>query len=245
MAIEAARGCGFRKVGGLYLVGGELAAPCDRLPFALDVCPCCGAGIKYTRGWTWIDPVRLFDGDHESLCDCGPGCPVCWPSIHFDQESDEPRAGQAGLLWIGEKFYSTPLDFLTEGMAQGISRRISTIPHHFKIGVTWVFFAHIKAAIAQVRDEDGLFKVYSDFVPGIFAAFKPRRIERIVLQSEFETWKRGDDLLSNPEQMGDATLDEIFTPADTEVFSRLQSDVYRGVTLVPVPDDDKDHNPGN
>jgi hypothetical protein len=47
MAIERKRGCGYRKVGGMYLVGDEgIWVPCDRLPIILDVCPACGGGIK-------------------------------------------------------------------------------------------------------------------------------------------------------------------------------------------------------
>lgn len=33
MASETKRGCGYRKVGGMYLVGDYIRVPCDRLPF--------------------------------------------------------------------------------------------------------------------------------------------------------------------------------------------------------------------
>ena len=56
MAVEAKRGCGYRKEGGLYLVGGGLSAPCDRMPYPLDRCKTCGGGIKFTRGHTWLQP---------------------------------------------------------------------------------------------------------------------------------------------------------------------------------------------
>jgi hypothetical protein len=59
MAVEARRGCGYRKVGGLYLVGGGIGATCDRLPFELGVCPCCNAGFKPSLGWTWIRPGKF------------------------------------------------------------------------------------------------------------------------------------------------------------------------------------------
>jgi|GEM_PF-2940968 len=56
MAVEARRGCGFRKINGLYLVGGGLSAPCDRMPYRLDRCPTCGEGVKFTRGHSWLQP---------------------------------------------------------------------------------------------------------------------------------------------------------------------------------------------
>lgn len=65
MASEAKRGCGYRKVGGLYLVSSGAGLPCDRLPFPLTVCPTCSCGIKPSRGWTWVEPGALFGGSHE------------------------------------------------------------------------------------------------------------------------------------------------------------------------------------
>ena len=54
MAVEARRGCGYRKVGGLYLMGGTGGMPCCKMPIPLHVCPTCHGGIKQTRGWSWI-----------------------------------------------------------------------------------------------------------------------------------------------------------------------------------------------
>lgn len=61
MAVEAKRGCGYRKIGGTYLVGGGIGVPCDRLPLALDVCLCCGQGIKQALGFTWVDVAKLVE----------------------------------------------------------------------------------------------------------------------------------------------------------------------------------------
>src|SRR5580692_11623011 len=112
--IEPKRGCGYRKVGGLYLVGGGIGIPCDRLPFELTVCSCCGQGIKQARGWTWIDVAKFFQGEHKLIlppvpvpgvnpiltnCKCVEFCPLC---------KAPETMGRAGLLWIGEKFYKTP-----------------------------------------------------------------------------------------------------------------------------------------
>lgn len=35
MAVEARRGCGYRKAGGLYLVASGMGSPCHRLPIPL------------------------------------------------------------------------------------------------------------------------------------------------------------------------------------------------------------------
>jgi len=45
MAVEARRGCGYRKVGCLYLVGGGIWVACDRLPYEVGPCPTCGEGV--------------------------------------------------------------------------------------------------------------------------------------------------------------------------------------------------------
>jgi hypothetical protein len=63
MAIEAKRGCGYRKVGGTYLVSGGLGMPCCKMPILLKTCPCCGHGVKQSRGWTWIDPKEWLKGE--------------------------------------------------------------------------------------------------------------------------------------------------------------------------------------
>jgi hypothetical protein len=57
---EQRRGCGFRKEGGIYLIGEGAGSPCCRLPIALDRCPTCGGGIAQTRGWTWVDLPALL-----------------------------------------------------------------------------------------------------------------------------------------------------------------------------------------
>jgi len=172
MAVERKRGCGFRRVGGLYLVGEGLAEDCDRLPVSLSVCPACGQGIKFSRGWTWIEPDQLLNGDHyidHKLC-LDHKCPICRP--HYLK----PRAG---LLWVGEKFYTLGT-FLQEAKEMGVSKRIHCVPRDFILGETWVLLAHIKGAIVPDPNND----VFPVEVPAIFYAFKPQRIEKIVPESQ-------------------------------------------------------------
>jgi len=64
MAVEAIRGCGFRRVNGLYLCGEFIGSSCDRMPFPLTTCPVCGQGIKVGRGFTQVNPYRLW-GPHD------------------------------------------------------------------------------------------------------------------------------------------------------------------------------------
>lgn len=163
--VERKRGCGFRKEGGFYLVANGPAVGCGKLPIPLAVCPCCHAGIKPTRGWTWINGTALAA---EKVCDFQPsdtGCEFC------------PLAkpmGRVGLLWIGEKFYKTPEDFQRESIEQGISRRISQIPRDFKVGETYVWLAHRKT----IKNEDGT------FTPAVFRIFRPQRIEYVVKKDD-------------------------------------------------------------
>lgn len=240
MAIEKKRGCGYRKVGGVYLVCPPIGMDCDRLPFELTVCPCCGAGIKFSRGFTWIEPVKLFEGDHPYHkdmingemavsygCQCLKLCPVCYPETHF--VNTDGKSIKAGLLWVGEKHYSVE-SFSAEAGELGISKRIAAVPHGFEVGKTWVFLAHKKAiqpnAVKFLNSNDA----GEDPKAAIFMAFRPQAIEKIVLQSELHIYQMYPE--SPPE--GDP---------DFEVWQRLDRDVKRGFWLVGVPDDDPDHNP--
>lgn len=179
MAIEAKRGCGYRKVGGLYMVGGGVGVPCDRLPFELSVCACCGQGIKQALGWTWIDVGKFFAGAHREW-DNGDTNPCGCPGITIGQIKfpcalcHHPETlGRAGLIWVGEKFYKTPDDFLREGLAMGFSRRIKAVPQGFKIGETYIMLAHAKAVVKDC--------------PGIFYVWLPSRLERIYKESDRES----------------------------------------------------------
>lgn len=172
MSVEPKRGCGYRKVGALYLIGKGTAFSCKQLPYNLEVCPCCNAGIKYSRGWKWINPSLLFK-DAEN-CTCF--------SI-FKQDCPLQLNENAGLMWVGHRFY-TPESFITEANELGISKRISTVPREFELGKTWIFLAHIKAGYKSGKR-----------VPAIFYVFKPVHIEKIVTESQFENKFEMDKLI--------------------------------------------------
>lgn len=239
MACESKRGCGYRKVGGIYLVGGGIGVPCDRLPFLLETCRTCGQGIKQARGWTWISVEHLFGGPHKVptvfvgnkqtdinhairaklgvTYNTDAEFTVC-ADAPCDETGSCPLCGRpqdmgrAGLLWIGEQFYKTPQDFIREGIELGFSRRIRTVPRGFQPGETYVLLAHPKACTVEEPLSD-LFpnETVTRQKPGIFYVWLPQRVEKILLESQRE---------------------------DVEELEELRK---RGITPVFVPDSDLDH----
>lgn len=211
LKIEAARGCGFRKKGGLYLIAGKPNAPCGRLPIPLDICPCCHGGIKPTRGWTWVQPKPLFAAKpcaYQGLAIDSEG-----PTVMFLPHSEPALSGihrtcplsdqnlpeRAGLLWIGGAFYKRPEDYMSEAARMGLSRRISAVPKDFVVGETWVLLAHrecIPNGVVMTGDcdcgtPDGVDKhldrcsVFEKaYQAGVFTMFKPERIEYVVKGTE-------------------------------------------------------------
>jgi hypothetical protein len=178
MATEQARGCGYRKVGGTYLCGSGIAVGCDRLPYEIENCPVCGSGLKFSRGFTWLQwtayaGVHAYEeGDNlisvRSICKCGHGCPVCYPKKEL-----QPY----GLMWVGEKFY-TPSEFIKESLQMGISRRIAAIPKNLKLGETWILLAHIHVIPFTNENNQPYFK------PAVFHAFRPTSIEYLIWQKD-------------------------------------------------------------
>lgn len=165
---EGKRGCGYRtKLGSLYLISGDLALPCGKLPIPLEVCPTCGAGFKPARGWTWVDAHSLARETvakkecYASFCECCPVISMLRGEIQ-----------RTGLLWIGEKFYKKPLDFVREAGQMGVCRRIPHVPKEFKLGETWILLAHRKAIMGPILEN-----IKAEFKPGIFQVFKPTTIE--------------------------------------------------------------------
>lgn len=221
MAVEAERGCGYRKVGGLYLCGEGLSSiVCDRLPYELKVCPTCGEGVKFSRGFQWLNWLE-YAGKHGdkfdhaalsefNLCSCRLTCPVCHPEMVVPLASTpgQPDRKSYGLLWVGEEFY-TPASFINEAVHMGVSRRIPAIPKNLKLDLTWVLLAHIRACGERPLEEPP-FSMKP--VAGVFYAFMPQRVELLVWESE-----------ATPERL-------------TELFEK-------NITPVIIPDGDVDHDP--
>ena len=171
---DSVRGCGWRKPGGLYLVtAAKMLEPCGKLPLSLTVCPCCGAGVKFCWGWTWVDSNKLL-GDipcvqHLRHNQAGTGticnCPM------------DKGVGRAGLLWIGGSFYPSPSNWLDEVQRLGVSRRIKAVPQGFKLGETWVLVAHLHVPLM----DDGGQPITG---PAIFEAFMPEAIQYVTKGDE-------------------------------------------------------------
>lgn len=161
MAVEAKRGCGYRKVGGLYVVGPSSGDSCCKLPIPLHICPTCAQGVKQSRGWSWIDPRPWLRA-------------ACVVNKSFCPAADPALLGQrVGLLWIGRAFYPTTGAFMHEAATHGVSRRISGVPRGFKLGEHWVFLAHPEAV--WIEEHKG---------PGIFSIFRPTAFEKIVTETQ-------------------------------------------------------------
>lgn len=203
MAVEAARGCGYRKVGGLYLVGGGLGSPCDRLPLAIEPCPCCGETLRFNRGLARFQPFQLF-GNHDSdICSDSQLCPACWPEIQCED---------AFLMWVGAEY--SPASFIVESAAQGVSKRIKSIPRDLILGESWVWLAmlNIIPPNGQKWLASDLEERKRGYGPGIFYCFRPSALEKIITESQ----------------------------ASPDTIQELE---LQGITPVVVPDDDPDHCP--
>ncbi len=228
MAVEEIRGCGFRKVGGMYLCGEYISAPCDRLPLPLTVCPVCGQGIKVSRGFTEINPFRLWgihegqgvilEGDVGGTLHCKDKIRPCF----LCDPQDEP----AYIMLVGAGNYKTPEDFLDEAHRMGISKRIPFTPKGLELGKTVIYLAHPKAC--EVKEPAALQEAMAiveeaqtkrprlleaekvEKKLGIFCAFIPKRVEKLIWESQA-------------------------TPEELEKLER------RGISPIIIPDGDKDH----
>jgi len=227
MAVEAIRGCGFRHVGGLYLCGEYSSAPCDRLPLPLTTCPVCGGGIKVSRGFTQINPCRLWAPHDYSHRDENSGIFIqhCNDRIRPCHVCD-PKDEIAYIMGVGEKYYKTPDDFLREARQLGISKRIPFIPKELKLGETIVYLAHPRACEVKVpavmQQAMAIVEETQTMKPrlletekvekalGIFCAFIPQRVEKLMWESDA-------------------------TPEELEKLKK------RGIKPVIVPNGDRDH----
>jgi hypothetical protein len=203
VSLERARGCGFRKEGGLYLVAPQLTEPCPRLPMAVESCPTCGEGVKPARSWTWIRPAELFPAQDHGDPFHNMGCPLSPVTDQTVIDDHGPRrhrteddSRRAGLIWVGEGFYATAEAFMQEAAQMGVSRRIAALPKGFEVGKTWVYLGHRKALgsmsrsvpVSEIMEHPTKSLSAHDYVdgwqPGIITLFMPTAVEYVLKQGE-------------------------------------------------------------
>lgn len=196
---ESARECGYRKPdaegAGIYLIGPASFEPCERLPFPLESCPCCGGGVKPSRSYTWINPIRLLDPcEFPACCEITgvekpelkhnhANCYMCNPA--------KAAGDRAGLIWIGHKHYKTSDEFMREAKMMGISRKIGALPLGFEVGRTVVYLAHRRTWNLHALQESN--QSSDAWAQGIFSAFRPVGID-IVINDPDKVPQRAIDL---------------------------------------------------
>jgi len=211
--LEPRRGCGYRKVGKLYVRGFGTFRECHRLPIPLTTCPVCGAGIGFTRGWMRLQAKKLLKECGEEVitcpqcgeqmirshmfdrnvwlcencgigierapepCNCDENCEVCHP----------PE--KAFMLWVGEKYYPTPHDFMSEAIELGVSKAVPSIPRDFELGKTLVYLAHRKAVDIYIPNKNTITGYKVEKHSGIFMSFRPTHFELLVKESDYNAKK--------------------------------------------------------
>jgi len=169
--VEKQRGCGFKKPGGLYLIGGASSSPCCLLPFPLKVCRCCGQGVKFSRGFTWINTDLFTAGTgFESDPAIAYDCDNCFLSQRM----------KLGLMWVGESYYKTTSHFMNEARQLGISKRIGQLPRDCQPGKTWIALAHKKVFFAPEQFRKKSNAEYDPYHPAIFTVFKLTAVQYVV-----------------------------------------------------------------
>lgn len=181
---EQRRGCGYRKIGGLYLVSSPgITLVCDGLPMPLERCGCCGFVPPFSRNLQHIHPQYIIQAEiklhqpeksdfEEFDCSCADMCPVC------NAKAWEIQGFNYGLMFVGSQY--TPSSFIKEAELQGVSKRIPEIPNWLKLGETWILLAHNKVpkdVTLKTLKENTMLMKEPKTCRAVFYAFKPERVE--------------------------------------------------------------------
>lgn len=185
---EPKRGCGFRQVGKLYLMGEGIEFTCPSLPLPFTDCECCGYTPSFYRDFQWIKKAYIKHIRRPTGQPCDPSCPICYGV------NDQTKYG---LMWVGKKYY-TPEEFISEDKTMGICKAIKQIPKGLVLGQTWILIAHPRAIIDKSNPEykkaheywvsrgidEGDKEPQPPSYPGVFYAFRPTRIEFLIYKSQ-------------------------------------------------------------
>jgi hypothetical protein len=186
MPIEGIRGCGWRTVGSMYLVGGGMTLPCDRLPMGLDECPVCGNIPHFIRSVQKIDPLALWGVHEKKICKCKPICPLCNPET-------KPRDISNYLQWVGNDY--TPESFIKESDKMGVSKKINNLPKDLVVGKSWVYLARQDMIENKVTAYHPKKTKKKD---AIFFAFIPQKVEYLMEKKKKEEYSK-EEILENKE----------------------------------------------
>lgn len=167
MPIESIRGCGYRTVGSMYLVGGGMALPCDRLPMGLDECPVCGNIPHFIRSVQKIDPLSMFGPHEKKICKCKSICPLCNPET-------KPRDIPNYLMWVGSDY--TNKSFIKEANKMGVSKKINSLPKDLVVGKSWIYLARQN----MIDDDVAYHPKKTKKKDAIFFAFVPQKVEYLM-----------------------------------------------------------------
>jgi len=112
--VEGRRGCGYRKVGGLYLISDGPVGTCGRLPILDKICDHCDRNyLDFTRNMMWIGSKVIKALAQE--CPTPSYCESCGVQSVIDDVK-----GRHVLLWVGAMFYPTPGHFIAEAQRTGV-----------------------------------------------------------------------------------------------------------------------------
>jgi hypothetical protein len=130
------------------------------------------------------------------------------------------------LLWIGRRHY-TPEEFLREGRELGVSRRLSALPKGLVLGETWVLLAHLDAVPPKTDACTVCNMSMGAHLPGAPAD----------VCSSYQAPKPTPGIFCAfvPRRV------ELLLKESDATPERLEKESKRNVTVVTVPDDDKDH----
>lgn len=186
---EQERGCGWRVVGGIYLVCDGAGDSCDALPLELKTCPCCDFEVKNSRSMQAVHMGYLAGLVRGHVCgEKFEGCPICegtdiYDMVKFDKKLVEFMGVESFYLMNVSKDLYTPESFMDEAVAMGISKRISpnSLPKKFKVGRDWVFLLHCEVPFyGETNGDIGAMKTEPVKKRAIFYAFKPERLEIVL-----------------------------------------------------------------
>lgn len=180
---ESKRGCGYRKIGGLYLVCDPSDfVVCDGLPMRLMACDCCGYYPKFSRSLQELKPSYVDEMSKKSHtlkgktpCSCYAFCPICAADYTVTY----------GLMFVSKDYY-TPASFIAEAETLGVSKRISEVPSWLTLGKSWILLAHNETpnvSLEEIKGE-GLLSKEPTKSRQVFYAFKPSRVEMPVFKGE-------------------------------------------------------------